>query len=334
MKWKWQEPVLGDMIRVKLKSVYHYGVFVSDDEVIQFGLAPNMRQAVKDSDVEVCVSDIETFIQGSMLEVAVLDKKEKKTRIPAFLSVKKARERLGEKGYNILYNNCEHFAYECIFGAKKCTQADDVRAMFRNLPIVDVYVGEVAEKIALKEIAFKSRLEEISACKNERVQKQKYSAWKLLEFALNRSFGLSIKKINLEKNSFGKWISSDCFFSISHSDKAVVVAVSRGEVGVDVECDTDKAEKIKDKVFTALEREEYEQLDEGQKKRYFLEKWTQKESIFKKKGEGVFRPNEIETRDYKTSRKSITVGGKEYLVSVATDALERIRWYQDVNYIK
>jgi hypothetical protein len=34
MKWQLTQPVAGDMIRVKLGSIYHYGVFVSEDEVI------------------------------------------------------------------------------------------------------------------------------------------------------------------------------------------------------------------------------------------------------------------------------------------------------------
>ena len=42
MKWSLISPTPGDMIRVKTGSLYHYGVYVSDDEVIQFGLAPSL----------------------------------------------------------------------------------------------------------------------------------------------------------------------------------------------------------------------------------------------------------------------------------------------------
>ena len=30
----------GDMVRIQIGSLYHYGVFVSEDEVIQFGYPP------------------------------------------------------------------------------------------------------------------------------------------------------------------------------------------------------------------------------------------------------------------------------------------------------
>ena len=60
MKWILGEPKSGDMIRVKSGTVYHYGVYVSDDEVIQFGLAPAARPALKDSEVEVLSTDIDT----------------------------------------------------------------------------------------------------------------------------------------------------------------------------------------------------------------------------------------------------------------------------------
>ena len=64
MKWLLTEPRYGDMIRVKSGTVYHYGVYVSDDEVIQFGLAPAARPALKDSEVEVLSTDIDTFLSG------------------------------------------------------------------------------------------------------------------------------------------------------------------------------------------------------------------------------------------------------------------------------
>lgn len=133
MKWILGEPKSGDMIRVKAGTVHHYGVFVSDSEVIQFGLAPNARPNVKDSDIEVLSTDIDTFMQGQFLEVAQFDRKEKKTHPTSTEAVTAARSRLGEKGYHILYNNCEHFAYACVTGKPYSEQVDGVRDMFKGL---------------------------------------------------------------------------------------------------------------------------------------------------------------------------------------------------------
>ena len=133
MKWLLGEPKSGDMIRVKAGTIHHYGVFVSDSEVIQFGLAPNARPELKDSDIEVLSTDIDTFLQNQFLEVAEFDRKEKKTHPTPDEVIAKARARMGERGYHILYNNCEHFAYECVTGKHYSEQVDGVREMFKGL---------------------------------------------------------------------------------------------------------------------------------------------------------------------------------------------------------
>ena len=69
MKWLLKDPSPGDMIRVALGGIYHVGVYVSDDEVIQFGLAPTRRSGLRDEDIEVLSSDIDTFLAGGFLEV-------------------------------------------------------------------------------------------------------------------------------------------------------------------------------------------------------------------------------------------------------------------------
>lgn len=133
MKWLLSEPRYGDMIRVKSGAVYHYGIYVSDAEVIQFGLAPAARPTLKDSEVEVLATDIDTFLGGQFLEVAEFDRKEKKANRAPDEVVSTARARLGERGYHILYNNCEHFANECVSGKHYSEQVDGVREMFKGI---------------------------------------------------------------------------------------------------------------------------------------------------------------------------------------------------------
>ena len=94
----------------------------------------------------VCSSDIDVFLQGGFLEVGEAEKAErKKLRKPKEI-VKAATARLGGKGYNILYNNCEHFAYECCFGEKYSSQTERVRALFQSFPILDIYVAQIPER--------------------------------------------------------------------------------------------------------------------------------------------------------------------------------------------
>lgn len=130
MKWTFNEAQPGAMVRVCLGEVYHYGIYVSDDEIIQFGPPPTTILR-RDEDIEVCVTGIEGFLLGKFLEVAEYDRKEMKKARSSQEVIEIARDRIGEKGYSILYNNCEHFVYECVFGEKYCSQTETIRKFWR-----------------------------------------------------------------------------------------------------------------------------------------------------------------------------------------------------------
>ncbi len=129
MKWTDKVPVYGDMIRVKVSFYYHYGIFVDEQTVIQFGLPDNT--GTPPDEIEVMTTDIATFCNGKFIECGQPEHGEKKKRHTPEETVQLARNRLGERGYNILNNNCEHFANECYFGEKK-SFLDDVRSTIRS----------------------------------------------------------------------------------------------------------------------------------------------------------------------------------------------------------
>lgn len=334
MKWEMISPNAGDMVRVKTGSIYHYGVFVSEDEVIQFGLAPIARQNLKDSDIEVCASSVDVFLHGGFLEVGVPDKKEALTRIKPSRTVEIARSKMGERGYNILYNNCEHFAYECVFGQKKCTQADDTRKMFRdlfaNMLVMRVYTAAIPQKDVSDEMLSKlypvARKEEIEGCSNLFLRRQKYYAWKLLEHALKDTFGYEMQSLNLSKNENGKWICPSCFFSISHSENAVAVAVARCAVGVDIQS-LDISTPLggfRKKILTPSEEEELLELGGKSEDQFLLTKWSQKESIFKSLDQKHFKPSTLDTKDHPTASKELTVGNTRYVLSATGKYLNKL----------
>ena len=128
MIWSDDTPQYGDMIRVKVKFYYHYGIFVDQNSVIQFGMPDNSN--TPPDEIEVMTTDIKTFSNGEFVECARPEKSDKERRRPKEV-VEIATSRLGEKGYNILNNNCEHFANECYFGEKK-SFLDDVRTKIRQ----------------------------------------------------------------------------------------------------------------------------------------------------------------------------------------------------------
>ena len=331
MKWVMKEPSFGDMIRVELGGIYHVGIYVSDDEVIQFGLAPSQRVTLRDSEVEVLSSDIDRFLVGGFLEVCEFDKKEKKkNRKPADV-VKFARSRLGMRGYNIIYNNCEHFATECVTGVRSCRQAEDVREMFRNMPIVDVYIAELPECEATQKLSFMPRQEEIDKISNERVRREKYYVWKLLEYGLQRSLGLSVDDIAPKKQEGGRYIASKVDFSLSHSDNALAVAISRAAVGVDIESFASACrDRVAERVMNDSEYKKHSELSEEERKKNFLEVWTAKEALFKASHSERFEPEKTDTErgGYKSFLR--TVGDREYCLSVATNTPERIRIFENI----
>ena len=327
MKWKLKDPEFGDMIRVKFgDTLYHSGIYVSDDEVIQFGLAPTARVSLKDSEIEVLSSDIDTFLAGGFLEVAEFDKKEKKKNRSPKETVEYARSKIGTRGYNLLYNNCEHFANECISGVHISYQASDVREMFRSMPVVDVYFGSIPENPKLRDVIPAARDAEIKSVSNERVRSEKYYAWRLLEYALERSLGLRMKKMEFVKHSNGRWSTPSCEFSISHSGAVVMVAVSRAPVGVDVELfHAPRSEKFYERIFNGEEKLIYDSLTEDERVGYAISRWTAKEAVFKSLHLDSFVPSKTAIDEKRIKTDKITVGDASYYYSVATDTVEKIR---------
>ena len=206
MNWEVRSPAFGDIIRVKLSEIYHYGIYVSDAEVIAFGLPPDASRRVADADVAVLATDIDTFRCGRFPEAAVLSIGERLKRFPPRKTVSLARGRIGEKGYHILNNNCEHFVYECVFGVKYCSQTDDVRAAIRQLPIVDIY-GLLLPEVTLD--AGEAALRRLSA------------------YAAERSFGARDVAWEPDPQNPGFYRSASLYLTTARTEETLWCAISR-----------------------------------------------------------------------------------------------------------
>lgn len=124
-QWKKKEPQKGDHIRVFVNEYYHHGIYIGNNEVVQFGYPNNVFQ--KNEDVKVVRTTLEEFHQGKVVEVCFYDELTKmKLRNPDDI-VSYAICKLGEGGYDVLHNNCEHFATECTMGTKKSEQIELIR---------------------------------------------------------------------------------------------------------------------------------------------------------------------------------------------------------------
>lgn len=333
MKWLLKEPKSGDMIRVQVGALLHYGIYVSDDEVIQFGLAPNQRALIPDSEVEVLSSDIDTFLGGGFLEVCEFDRKEKKKNRKPSEVVAYAREKIGTLGYSFLLNNCEHFANECISGNRVSEQAKNAIAIFRALPQIDVYFAAIPELEISSPLGCAERNEEISSIRNERLKKEKYYSWRLLEHAAKTSFGINPDEICAHRSDCQKWVSDKLHFSITHCDGAVAVAISTVEVGIDMEPEDGRSgDRLAERTMTKSELESYLAIPEELKAVEFIRRWTAKEAIFKSRSEKVFVPSEIDTSRTPCRQGVVEICGRKYIYAIAASSTERTRIFNNVKF--
>ena len=175
-------------------------------------------------------------------------------------------------------------------------------------------IGEV--EIA-KPLYPESRYHEILECKNENARREKYLVWKLLEQAIKTGTDLDFANLEFTKTANGKWVCHDLYFSLSHADGVVCVAVSDQPIGVDVEAVKDIRSALADKILTEGERAVMESIPPDKRGRFLLDAWVKKESIFKMRGGEALLPNRIESASVKVKLHSVTVSDREYVIAIA-----------------
>ena len=131
--WIQRTPKMGDHIRVqRIGGVYaHHGVYVSDKEVIHF-TGKDDDSILDWSKPEVISSDLEYFLKGGRLEIKEYSDEEFQNLYSPEQIVTYARACLGDKGYHLVFNNCEHFANVCTLGRFRSNQVE--RVLLGKLP--------------------------------------------------------------------------------------------------------------------------------------------------------------------------------------------------------
>lgn len=118
----------------------HFGVYIGNDKVIHFASKKEgMPKSVNKISLASFVSeqtgtffliDFDKYFEEApiyeMIPVlAVIAKNMRMSNykdISAKETVRRAKSRLGETGYSLLFNNCEHFAMWCKTGSAECNQ--------------------------------------------------------------------------------------------------------------------------------------------------------------------------------------------------------------------
>ena len=129
-QWSLKKPKPADHIKTpRAGGVYtHHGIYISDEEVIHF--------ASEDSDNllgignEIISTNLSVFLKGGKLFVREYSEEEKSELWDDNTIITYARSCIGDNGYNLVFNNCEHFCNECTFGEHRSKQVDDVLNSF------------------------------------------------------------------------------------------------------------------------------------------------------------------------------------------------------------
>ncbi|MBQ8689110.1 MAG: 4'-phosphopantetheinyl transferase superfamily protein [Clostridia bacterium] len=200
-------------------------------------------------------------------------------------------------------------------------------------PVLNVYIAEIPENDGFLDLYPEARNAEIKAINNLTVKREKYYAWKLLELAIRDTLAVDHRSIEFEKTAYGKWVSSQCEFSISHSDGVVAVAVSTKSVGVDIQLIAPlKSENLPDRIFTPRELEEYSTANGEGKNEVFARIWTKKESVFKTLNLPRYFPAEIDTFSFPTYTETRKIRDKFYAVSIAGECVEATKIISNIKF--
>ena len=125
-KWTVREVRPGDIIRVNTGRYYHFGIYIGNDAVIHFA-GPDAHTLTDASKARIRRDPLDRFSMGKSLEVREYSLKEKLKKRPPAKVIEYAESQLGNAGYDIIYNNCEHFVNRCMFGIAYSTQIDEMR---------------------------------------------------------------------------------------------------------------------------------------------------------------------------------------------------------------
>lgn len=139
--WEHKHPMTGDHIRVNRSGIYnHHGIYVSDEEVIHF--TGQEDDSVLDwSKCEVISTNLATFLKDGSVEVKIYTDDELQDLYPVESIISYARACLGDRGYNLVFNNCEHFANVCTLGRFRSRQVEKVFRIQLPRQKEDIYMG-------------------------------------------------------------------------------------------------------------------------------------------------------------------------------------------------
>jgi hypothetical protein len=121
---KFQSPSKGDVIWTFRFPYFHCGIYEDEKSVIHF--TPDENDSKSKESAVICKTSLEKFADGfPVFSIEFPNEK-------CFSSdevITRARSRLNETGYNLSFNNCDHFATWCKTGKHHSKQVDFIKEL-------------------------------------------------------------------------------------------------------------------------------------------------------------------------------------------------------------
>lgn len=198
--------------------------------------------------------------------------------------------------------------------------------------VLNVYVSMIPDDYEIGIVPHKNRFDIINQTHDDKKKMQKAFVWDILGKAIKHTFGLDFNDLDFILQDNGKWVCKDLFFSLSHSNKSVMIGVSNNRVGVDIEEKVARKDysRLRKKILSNDEIKLYQNSLDSEK---MLTLWTKKESIFKMLDLESLSLKKIDTLKVPTYTNKIECNQESYIFSIAADNLNNLHIYK-IEYFK
>ena len=117
---------VGEHVFVYCRGYSHHGIDCGDGKVIHFDFDPGRKLLstfCKRDLSQICETTLEDFSRGRPVRARNYERCDDVEKVIA-----RARCRVGESGYHLFGNNCEHFSVWCKTGSHESTQVEAARS--------------------------------------------------------------------------------------------------------------------------------------------------------------------------------------------------------------
>gem|GEM_PF-2322864 len=125
----------GDLLWVDRGLYHHCGIYEGEGQVIHF--AASKGSEINPESAVIHRTTFERFKKGYPVRVIDID-----DSFPPDETLRRARSRIGEKGYDLATNNCDHFAIWCKTGEHRSIQVEEVKNVLKAIGTASRKVDE------------------------------------------------------------------------------------------------------------------------------------------------------------------------------------------------